>query len=36
MAALHSFTVTDIIDSLISLFGAFILGAMIGAERQYH
>src|SRR5271166_3505760 len=35
MAALHSFTLTDFIDSLISLFGAFVLGALIGAERQY-
>src|ERR1700736_6941644 len=35
MAALHSFTVTDFIDSLISLLGAFVLGALIGAERQY-
>ena len=35
MAALHSLTVTDFIDSLISLLGAFVLGALIGAERQY-
>jgi putative Mg2+ transporter-C (MgtC) family protein len=35
MAALHSFTLPDFIDSLISLFGAFFLGALIGAERQY-
>ena len=35
MAALHSFTVSDFIDSLISLLGAFILGTIIGAERQY-
>jgi len=35
MAALHSFSLTDFIDSLISLFGAFVLGALIGAERQY-
>ena len=35
MATLHSFTVTDFIDSLISLLGAFVLGALIGAERQY-
>lgn len=35
MTALHSFMVSDFIDSLISLFGAFILGTIIGAERQY-
>ena len=35
MAALHSFTVSDFVDSLISLFGAFVLGTIIGAERQY-
>ena len=35
MAALHSFTASDFIDSLISLFGAFVLGTLIGAERQY-
>src|SRR5215813_12868458 len=26
---------SDFIDSLISLFGAFVLGTVIGAERQY-
>src|SRR5271166_7122665 len=35
MAALHSFTLTDFLASLISLTGAFILGTLIGAERQY-
>jgi putative Mg2+ transporter-C (MgtC) family protein len=35
MAFLHSFTVGDFLDSLVSLFAAFILGALIGAERQY-
>jgi len=35
MAALHAFTVSDFIDSLISLIGAFVLGTIIGAERQY-
>jgi putative Mg2+ transporter-C (MgtC) family protein len=35
VAALHSFTVSDFVDSLISLFGAFVLGTIIGAERQY-
>jgi len=35
MAALQSFTVSDFLDSLISLLSAFVLGAIIGAERQY-
>jgi putative Mg2+ transporter-C (MgtC) family protein len=35
MAFLHSFTVSDFLDSLVSLFAAFVLGGMIGAERQY-
>jgi putative Mg2+ transporter-C (MgtC) family protein len=35
MAFLHSFTMSDFLDSLISLFGAFVLGTLIGAERQY-
>jgi putative Mg2+ transporter-C (MgtC) family protein len=35
MAFLHSFTLPDFLDSLISLFAAFVLGAVIGAERQY-
>jgi putative Mg2+ transporter-C (MgtC) family protein len=35
MAFLHSFTFSDFADSLISLFGAFVLGGLIGAERQY-
>ncbi len=35
MAALHSFTLPDFIDSLVSLVLAFVLGAAIGAERQY-
>jgi putative Mg2+ transporter-C (MgtC) family protein len=35
MAFLHSFTGPDFIDSLISLFAAFVLGGLIGAERQY-
>jgi len=35
VAALHSFTFSDFVDSLISLFGAFVLGTLIGAERQY-
>jgi putative Mg2+ transporter-C (MgtC) family protein len=35
MAFLHSFTLPDFLDSLVSLFAAFVLGTFIGAERQY-
>jgi putative Mg2+ transporter-C (MgtC) family protein len=35
MAFLHSFNLGDFLDSLVSLFGAFVLGTLIGAERQY-
>jgi putative Mg2+ transporter-C (MgtC) family protein len=35
MAFLHSFAARDFLDSLVSLFAAFVLGALIGAERQY-
>jgi putative Mg2+ transporter-C (MgtC) family protein len=35
MAFLHSFTLSDFADSLVSLFAAFVLGTLIGAERQY-
>jgi putative Mg2+ transporter-C (MgtC) family protein len=35
MAFLHSFTLPDFLDSLVSLFAAFVLGTAIGAERQY-
>jgi putative Mg2+ transporter-C (MgtC) family protein len=35
MAFLNSFAVGDFLDSLVSLFAAFVLGALIGAERQY-
>ncbi len=35
MAFLHSFALDDFFDSLLSLFGAFVLGGLIGAERQY-
>ena len=35
MAALHSLSISDLLDTVTSLFGAFILGTMIGAERQY-
>jgi putative Mg2+ transporter-C (MgtC) family protein len=35
MAFLHSFTLNDYLNSLVSLFAAFVLGGLIGAERQY-
>src|SRR5215468_6508587 len=35
MAMLHSFTSGDFFDSFVSLFAAFVLGTLIGAERQY-
>jgi len=35
MAFLHSFAVGDFLDSLVSLSAAFVLGGLIGAERQY-
>lgn len=35
MAFLHSLTFPDFVDSLVSLVSAFVLGALIGAERQY-
>jgi putative Mg2+ transporter-C (MgtC) family protein len=35
MAFLHSFTLPDFLDSLVSLLAAFVLGMLIGAERQY-
>ena len=35
MAFLHSLTLPDFLDSLVSLFAAFVLGTLIGAERQY-
>lgn len=35
MSAIQSINPTDFIDSLISLFSAFVLGTLIGAERQY-
>jgi putative Mg2+ transporter-C (MgtC) family protein len=35
MAMLHSFSASDFLDSLVSLFAAFVLGTLIGAERQY-
>jgi putative Mg2+ transporter-C (MgtC) family protein len=35
MSILHSFAVGDFLDSLVSLFAAFVLGGLIGAELQY-
>jgi len=35
MAFLHSFTTSDFLDSMVSLLAAFVLGGLIGAERQY-
>ena len=35
MAALRAFALPDFIDSLVSLVAAFVLGTLIGAERQY-
>ncbi len=35
MAFLHSFTLPDFLDTLVSLVAAFVLGGLIGAERQY-
>ena len=35
MAFIHSFAVPDFLNSLVSLFAAFVLGTLIGAERQY-
>src|ERR1700677_4035399 len=35
VAALHNFSLPDFLDSLLSLVGAFVLGTLIGAERQY-
>ena len=35
MAFLQSFAFPDFLDSFISLLGAFVLGTLIGAERQY-
>src|SRR3954452_18746915 len=35
MRFLTTFHLADFIDTLISLFSAFVLGTLIGAERQY-
>src|ERR1700680_2873631 len=35
MQFIRSFALNDFLDSLVGLLGAFVLGAVIGAERQY-
>ena len=35
MRFLHTFQLYDFLDTLVSLFTAFVLGTLIGAERQY-
>ena len=35
MALVHAFTFSEFLDTLVSLFAAFVLGTAIGAERQY-
>lgn len=35
MAALHALSPVEFLDTLISLLAAFVLGTLIGAERQY-
>src|ERR1700691_1373047 len=35
MAFIRSFALPDFLDTLVSLFAAFVLGGLIGAERQY-
>ncbi|NPU68108.1 MgtC/SapB family protein [Bradyrhizobium sp. 83012] len=35
MRFLHTFQFHDFLDTLVSLFAAFVLGTLIGAERQY-
>jgi putative Mg2+ transporter-C (MgtC) family protein len=35
MAFIRSFALPDFLDTLVSLFAAFVLGTLIGAERQY-
>jgi hypothetical protein len=32
---IHTFQLHDFLDTLVSLFAAFVLGTLIGAERQY-
>src|SRR4051794_25283606 len=35
MRFLHTFQLFDFLDTFVSLFAAFVLGTLIGAERQY-
>jgi putative Mg2+ transporter-C (MgtC) family protein len=35
MAFINSFALPDFLDTVVSLFAAFVLGTLIGAERQY-
>jgi putative Mg2+ transporter-C (MgtC) family protein len=35
MAFVHAFSLNEFLDTLVSLFAAFVLGTLIGAERQY-
>ena len=35
MKFIHTFQLYDFLDTLVSLFTAFVLGTLIGAERQY-
>ena len=35
MQFIHTFQLNDFLDTLVSLFAAFVLGTVIGAERQY-
>jgi len=35
MAFVQAFTLSEFLDTLVSLFAAFVLGTAIGAERQY-
>jgi putative Mg2+ transporter-C (MgtC) family protein len=32
---IHTFQLNDFLDTIVSLFAAFVLGTLIGAERQY-
>jgi len=35
MEAIHNFNLTSLLDTLISLAAGFVLGGLIGFERQY-
>ena len=35
MQFIHTFQLNDFLDTIVSLFAAFVLGTLIGAERQY-